>query len=43
MYATLLGWPGFRKGMDTRFQRHDGTAVRVTTLEVPWLTRMALT
>merc|ERR1719223_1049151 len=27
MYATLLGWPGFRKGMDLYFQRHDGTAV----------------
>jgi len=27
MYRTLLGVPGFRKGMDLYFQRHDGQAV----------------
>jgi aminopeptidase N len=27
MYATLLGWEGFRKGMDLYFERHDGSAV----------------
>ena len=27
MYATLLGRPGFRRGMDLYFQRHDGKAV----------------
>ena len=27
MYATLLGRPGFRRGMDLYFQRHDGQAV----------------
>lgn len=27
MYRTLLGAPGFRKGMDLYFQRHDGQAV----------------
>ncbi|GAB4857401.1 Puromycin-sensitive aminopeptidase [Ancistrocladus abbreviatus] len=27
MYKTLLGVPGFRKGMDLYFKRHDGQAV----------------
>ncbi|KAL9167532.1 hypothetical protein ABFS82_05G104300 [Erythranthe guttata] len=27
MYKTLLGAPGFRKGMDLYFKRHDGQAV----------------
>ena len=27
MYRTLLGWEGFRKGMDLYFDRHDGQAV----------------
>lgn len=27
MYETLLGKPGFRKGMDLYFERHDGQAV----------------
>eukprot|EP01018_Ginkgo_biloba_P034330 Gb_40952 [translate_table: standard] len=27
MYKTLLGKPGFRKGMDLYFERHDGQAV----------------
>jgi aminopeptidase N len=27
MYRTLLGWEGFRKGMDLYFERHDGQAV----------------
>jgi aminopeptidase N len=27
MYATILGKPGFRRGMDRYFERHDGQAV----------------
>jgi aminopeptidase N len=27
MYATILGKPGFRRGMDLYFKRHDGQAV----------------
>ena len=27
MYRTLLGYDGFRKGMDLYFERHDGSAV----------------
>ena len=27
LYETLLGKAGFRHGMDTFFQRHDGEAV----------------
>ena len=27
MYQTLLGQPGFRRGLDLYFQRHDGQAV----------------
>ncbi|MBF0369768.1 MAG: aminopeptidase N [Magnetococcales bacterium] len=29
MVRTLLGWEGFRKGMDLYFERHDGQAVTV--------------